>query len=405
MLQGAGFSEVFEAEAWRLQPGAGYFVVRGAKSVIAWRQGRAPAEAAGFRIIAAHTDSPALKLRPRAGMRVGDRGFLATEIYGSILAHTWLDRDLKIAGALHIAEPGGGLRSTLVSAPDLKVRAMSLAPHLKKERKVDGVVVDLHKDLPVVFGEGQGDPLAALLDALSDVADKSRIVDVDLFLSDAQPGALVGEGGQFVSAPRIDNLFSSFAALTALVNTPADAPHTALAALYDAEEIGSGTWTGAMSNFLEATLWRVVLAQKGADIETLLRAKAVSLLISADMAHSEHPSFPDATDPQHVPHLNRGVAVKSSAKGNYATGNRAAAWFTSLCRSAELPLQAFMYRCDHGGGSSVGPYLSTRLGICGVDVGAPMLAMHSIRELCGARDIDSAIAAFTLAFKDENNAA
>lgn len=395
LLLKAGFEEVSEADRWRLEAGRGYFLARGGKSVIAWRQGRGPVADHGFRIVCAHTDSPALKLRPKPGMKARGVGYLTTEIYGSALVHTWLDRDLTIAGAIFQTDDAGALDMKLVHAPDLIVRAMSLAPHLKKEKKVDGLSIDLHKDLPVIFAEGVDDPWTALLKAAG--LDPAQVQSADLFLADVQPSKLFGPKQEFISAPRLDNLFSSFAALKALIEAGDGAAHSNVAALYDAEEIGSMTWTGARSNLLEATLTRAAFSA-GIDAEGFLRAKARSVLISADMAHAEHPSFPDATDPVHVPELNRGLAMKSAARGFYATGARAAAWFTSLCRKADLPLQSFLYRCDHGGGSSVGPAISSDLGVCGFDVGAPMVSMHSIRELGGARDIDYAIAAFKLAY-------
>lgn len=397
MLDAAGFTEVAEGDSWRLTAGQGYYTVRGGKSLIAWRQGNGQVSEHGYRVIAAHTDSPALKLRQKPGMKVRGLSYLTTEIYGGALVHTWLDRDLTIAGAVHYVTSSGELRHKIVHAPERLVRAMSLAPHLKKEKKIDGLSIDLHKDLVVLFEDGSEDPLQAILKAVSGLSDVAQVRHADLFLCDTQPSSQFGKDGEFISAPRIDNLFSSFTALCALIESGAGAQHTSITTLYDAEEIGSHTWTGASSNLLEAALLRIALAT-GGDTESFLRAKARTIVISADMAHAEHPSFPDATDSVHVPELNKGLALKSSAKGNYATGARAAAWFTNVCRDAKLPLQSFMYRCDHGGGSSVGPLITTAIGVGGIDVGAPMVAMHSIRELGGARDIDYAIASFRAAY-------
>ncbi len=397
MLKAVGFSELGEADRWSLEPGSGYYLCRGGRSLIAWRQGHGKVEDHGFRIIAAHTDSPVLKLRPRPGLRVRGIGYLTTEVYGSALLHTWLDRDLKIAGAIYYADATGALNTQIVELADPPVRAMSLAPHLKKERKIEQLTLDLQKDLPVIYAQESDDPFEPLLRSLLGADPDRNILHTDLFLSDTQPSALIGKNKEFISAPRLDNLFSCFASLTALTRCGKDKLHTSVVALYDAEEIGSQTWTGAKSNLLDGTLMRMVAEGTG-EAERLLRAKARSVLISADMAHGEHPSFPDATDPVHVPQLNNGLAVKSSARGNYATGNYAAAWFVNLCQQAEIPLQTFMYRCDHGGGSSVGPIISTGVGICGFDVGAPMIAMHSIRELAGTYDIDTAITAFALVY-------
>ena len=390
LLEGAGFRERREGDRWTVEPGQAYFTVRGGKTIVAWRQGSRPVAEAGFHIVAAHSDSPVLKLRPRPGLRVGEVGYLTTAIYGSPLLHTWLDRDLCLAGAVYLADDGPSPR--IVHAPDLKLRALSLAPHLRRGMKAEGLVIDMQKDLPLIFTEGAEDTVTQLFERLG--FDQRQVLAFDLSLADTQPGALVGQAQSFISAPRLDNLFSTYCALSALVGTAADREHTSVAAIYDSEEIGSQTWTGAGSNVLDAVLQRLNNAS-GGDVEDLLRAKARSVLVSADMAHGEHPSFTEATDPVHVPRLNKGLAIKSGERGNYAMGHDAAAWFEAVCRGAGLTPQRFMYRCDHGGGSSVGPIISTGLGVSGVDVGAGMIGMHSIRELAGAQDVALSIRAFS----------
>jgi aspartyl aminopeptidase len=403
MLTGAGFTQVRETERWRLEPGGGYFVVRAGKTIVAWRQGQRPAADAGFRIIAAHTDSPVLKLRPEPFMATRGGGYLTTEVYGSPLLHTWLDRDLALSGAAFFQAKSGEVKSALIALPDLYVRAASLAPHLKQGKKFDELAINTHKDLPVLFIADADKAKARLEGVLARLAaDWGKLVWLDVFLSDTQPAALIGAEREFISAPRLDNLHSSFSALKALIAAPDAIEHTAVAALYDAEEIGSRTWSGAQSNVLDAVLARI---GEGDSVDALLRAKARSVLLSADMAHAEHPSFPDATDAAHAPQLNHGVAIKSGARGNYAIAPSASAWFECVCADAGLATQRFMYRCDHGAGSSVGPIVSSAVGIEGVDVGAPMLAMHSIRELAGARDLAPTVAAYAAALAAERKPA
>lgn len=384
-LDAAGFSPLRESDPWALTPGAAYYVVRGGKTVIAWRQGAAAPHDAGFRIIAAHTDSPVLKIRSSQTSLVREQSFLTAEVYGSPLLHTWLDRDLKLAGAAFVRTKDGRIASRTISPGDLTLRVASLAPHLKKGDRTGTVTIDPQKDLRI-FLAGVGAE-ANFERWLADQAGGGDLVGFDLFMADGEPAALIGLNGEFISSPRLDNLFSSFCALTALVQGKA-APQTQIVALYDAEEIGSGTWTGAQSNVLDMVLERIVDAG-GASRADLFRAKARSILISADMAHAEHPSFTDATDPAMVPQLNRGLAMKTNAKGSYATGHDAAAWLRNVGHSVGHTFQSFSYRCDHGGGSTVGPYISTSVGISGVDIGGPMLAMHSIRELAGAADVAS----------------
>ena len=399
MLIAAGFVELRETDRWTLEAGGAYFFVRGGKTVLAWRQGAAAPAEAGLRIIAAHSDSPVLKVRVKPGKTARDQYLLATEIYGSPLLYTWLDRDLKFAGRLYYRGKDGLAQFSLIDRDDLLVRVNSLAPHLRKTRGIETVTLDKHNDLAVTLcglADGDGDvggaPFPAVLyDAIGVSADDG--LGYELCLADTLPACLTGSDRSFISAPRLDNLFSAWCALSALCHASQQA-QTQLAVVYDAEEIGSETWTGAGSNILDMALARINGAS-GGDGEDLARAKARSIFISADMAHAEHPSHPDATDPDHVPAINGGLAVKTSARGNYAIGQPAAAWFANVCADARLSLQRFMYRCDHGGGSSVGPIVSTSAGICGIDVGAPMLAMHSIREMAGAHDLEHTIKAFT----------
>lgn len=404
-LKAAGFVELAESAAWDVEPGGAYYVVRGGKTIIAWRQGSQSPVTAGFRIVAAHTDSPVLKLRPKPTLNERSGGYLTTEVYGSPLMNTWLDRDLILSGAAFFQDKTGDLRQVLIALPDTKVRAISLAPHLRRQRQSaePGLVINPHTDLPVIMtsdGDSVGEQLQALFASLS--TDFGELVSHDVFLADSQPGALIGTQSEFISSPRIDNLYSSYCGLRGLIDTPADCAQTAMVALYDAEEIGSRTWSGAQSNVLEAVLTRLVdTAGPTGGAGEALRAKANSVLISADMAHGEHPSYKGHTDPDHVPVLNQGMALKAGARGNYAIGPRADAWFRCVLGDLDLNLQTFMYRCDHGAGSSVGPLVSTGVGIESVDVGTPMLAMHSIRELAGAHDAEPGVAAFQGVFASD----
>ncbi|MEL6370755.1 MAG: M18 family aminopeptidase [Pseudomonadota bacterium] len=399
-LTEAGFTPYAEHDRWALSPGNAGYMVRGGKTIIAWRLGQRPPSEAGFRIIAAHSDSPVLKLRVNPARAARDTSLLSTEIYGSPLLHTWLDRDLKLCGRIYFKGDDGSPQFKLVDIEDAVMRVNSLAPHLRKVRAIESVTLDKHDDLHLVFGADKEAIEKQLHDTLYGDAgiDPALALGYELCLADTTPSQITGKGGEFISAPRLDNLFSAYCGLTALIQADGPQDHTQIAVIYDAEEIGSDTWTGAGSNILDMLLSRLNASFNG-DAEDLAVAKARSLFVSADMAHAEHPSHTDATDPDHVPSLNEGLAIKTSAKGNYAIGQPATAWFDMVCRDAGLSLQRFMYRCDHGGGSSVGPIVSTSAGICGIDVGAPMLAMHSIREMAGAFDVDHVGRAFTAYFQ------
>jgi aspartyl aminopeptidase len=398
ILGAAGFSRLYESQRWAVQRGGAYYVVRGGKTIVAWRQGHRPVSENGYRILAAHSDSPVLKLRPNAALTGRGGGYLTTEIYGSPLLHTWLDRDLSVAGAVHYEDQTGALKSAIVDLKDLRLRTLSLAPHLRSDKKFDSVAIDRHKDLPVIVSTDANDAATALAASIArHVPGFKTLVSMDSYLHDTIPATLVGAKSDLISAPRLDNLFCAFSAATALADCGADLSQTTMAAIYDAEEIGSDVWTGARSNIVDTILTRIAAIDgDGADSDA--RARACSVILSADMAHAEHVSFPDATDSGHAPHLNQGIVVKSGARGNYAIGPEANAWFRHLCARHDLKLQTFMYRCDHGAGSSVGPYITTALGIPGLDIGAPMLAMHSIRELAGRDDLAALIKAMGLGF-------
>lgn len=396
-LAAAGFRELSEGARWQLEPGKRYFVVRGGKTIIAWHQGLGLAAEEGVRIVVAHTDSPTLKLRPRPDLKARNLRYLTTEIYGGPLLYSFLDRDMKLSGALYCGETG--IERVLIDLDTLPVRAVSLAIHLRADKGSDSYSFDREKDFVLVTGDGEKPGLDLLREAATAKLgrDPGPILSCDLEVADLNPAIRIGTGGSLVSAPRLDNLFSCYTALAALLAQEKTAPWTTMVALYDAEEIGSQTFTGARSNTVDGILHRIV----GGAEEEVWRTKARSLVISADMAHSEHPAFAAATDPVHVPELNKGIALKSGAMGNYAIGPGVEAWFSLICQKACVPTQRFRYRCDHGRGSSIGPIITTNLGIAGLDVGSPMLAMHSARELAGAADVGHAIGAFTAFFSAE----
>ncbi|MEL6243956.1 MAG: M18 family aminopeptidase [Pseudomonadota bacterium] len=400
LLNAAGFEELLESSAWKLSPGGKYYTTRGGRTIVAWVMGNKPTHNNGMRILGAHTDSPVLKVRPNPDSRGRGMSLLTTEIYGSPLLHTWLDRDLKLAGALYCRN-GDQLSVALVDDSEILLRANSLAPHLRKDKTFDGLVIDRHKDMSLVVSADDqlsfGDLLAVLSERVG--VSPQEVVEFDLSLADASASSLTGLNSEFISAPRLDNLFSCYVGLRALIDTPAR-DTTSILCLYDSEEIGSQTWTGARSDPFTSTMERIHQSfQMTGDQAAQARAKSV--FVSADMAHAEHYSFTDATDEMHVPVINKGLAIKNGARGNYAIGFPAAAWFRSVCRDAGLGLQSFMYRCDHGAGSSVGPMVTTSAGIAGIDVGSPMLAMHSIRELAGVKDIELCTQAFQAFYRSE----
>jgi aspartyl aminopeptidase len=384
-----GFVEVHEHEGWTGGPGARQFLVRSGKTIAAWITGTDPADRSGLRIVGAHTDSPCLK--PRATTAKANRGtvLLDTSVYGSPILQTWLDRDLAIAGAV-FTEAGKAIR--LVDLPDPAARISTLAIHLDKSLKEGGLKPNPHTQLACHLGARPG---AENLDLVEIIAsqmgiERKEIAGADLFLYDPTPPARVGHDGGLLSSGRLDNLFSCHCAMEALCADPEPTAATRIVALFDAEEIGSRTSAGAQSTFLTRLIRRIVaqsLCKDAEADEAVFRAAASSYFLSLDMAHGFHALYPNATDDRLVPELNGGPAIKISHRGHYAMSPKLEAMMRAGASEREIPLQSFAYRNDLGGGSSSGPFGAAQLGMESIDAGAPLLGMHSIRELGGLDDL------------------
>jgi aspartyl aminopeptidase len=376
----AGFAPVQLTEPWRDLPAAG-FVVRGG-ALVAYRLGTDP-PVMPYRIVGAHTDSPCLRVKPRPD--TGGLGWrqLAVEVYGGILANSWLDRDLGLAGRVVLRD--GSVADLAAHQP--LARVPQLAIHLDRDVNERGLQLDKQQHLTPVWGTGaatDGDFAAWLAEQL-DVEP----VDIgwwDLCLFDIARAAVLGTDGSLLASGRLDNQVSCWAAIDALARlTDAPADHTAVVALFDHEEVGSESSTGAAGPLLEQVLERLALAS-GAGRDGYLAALAGSSCISADNAHAVHPNYPDRHEPGHRPIVNHGPAIKLNNNQRYATSAESAGLFQRACEAAGVPWQVFVSRNNMPCGSTIGPITATRLGIATVDVGVPQLSMHSARELCGTDD-------------------
>ena len=393
-LAPSGFTELDERERWALAPGGQHYVVRDGGSVIAFRVGSAPLADAGIRLVGTHTDSPTFKIRPRFSVSRAGYRLLGVEPYGGLLAHTWLDRELTVAGRLATIGAGGEVELHRVVLPGGPIRLPSLAIHLDRGVR-EGLKLDPQTQLVPVWGaDGGSEP--ALLEALADVAGV-RAADVlahDLVLADTQPSAATGADGSWIAAPRLDNLGSCHSATLALL-AAAPAAHTQLFVGNDHEEVGSGSAEGARGSFLEDVVARLVAATGGTNAQDLHVTISRSHLVSADMAHAHHPNHPERHEPAHTPQLGGGPVLKLNANQSYATDARSGAWFAARCADAGVPLQHFVTRADLPCGSTIGPLTAMRLGLSTVDVGSPLLGMHSCRELGSAVDVPLMVAALT----------
>jgi aspartyl aminopeptidase len=391
-LEAAGYVRLDEASAWSLEPGARVYVVRGDATLAAFELGTAPPEEAGFRLIGAHTDSPCLRVKPQPEVvREGHRQ-LAVEVYGGALYSTWLDRDLSLAGRVVLRGKDGSLVPRLVRLPDAVLRIPNLAIHLNRGVN-DSLSLNAQQHLVPVCGLGDRASfslraeLARALAQTGEAVDPDAVLGWDLCLFSVEPSRLGGFGQEFMFAPRLDNLAGCHAALTALLRSQGARPHTRGVVLFDHEEVGSQSARGAGSALLRTLLSRISEAYGAPSESRFARAIARSTLISSDMAHGVHPNYSDRHEPGHRPLLGQGPVIKSNSNQAYGTDGETWALFEHLAQAAEVKTQRFVVRSDLGCGSTIGPVSAARLGMRTVDVGNPMLSMHSCREMAATADV------------------
>ena len=391
-LDSAGFESLDPRQPWTLKPGKGYYVTQNGSAVIAFIPGTG-SPSAGYKIISAHSDSPGFRIKPHAEMATeGGVVKLNTEVYGGPILYTWFDRPLSIAGRVV-------LRSDNPLQPAHRTinfrRPMLTIPHLAihYNRQVnDGNKLSRQKDmLPVIAIvkdrlESENMLLRMVAEELG--VSQSDILDFDLSLFDTTPACLVGLDQEFITSGRLDDLSMVHAALTALLAgypDEGDTTMTRVMAIFDNEETGSGTKQGAASPLLVNLLSRIN-AQLGGTEEDLLRAVAGSFMVSADNAHALHPNYPEKQDPTNHPVLGGGPTIKINANCKYMTDADSAAVFRTVCERADVPYQYFVNHSDVAGGSTLGNILTSQIPLRGVDMGAAIWAMHSVRETASVDD-------------------
>ncbi|MFT7677088.1 MAG: aspartyl aminopeptidase [Planctomycetota bacterium] len=384
-LQAAGFKELSELDSWEEAAGRWYVVRAG--SLAAWIVPTDGDPDTGFRLLGAHTDSPNLRIKPkpdtgRAGLRQ-----LGVEIYGGVLLNSWLDRDLGLSGTVVVNEDGRpAKRNFRIDEPVLRIP--QLAIHLHREIYTEGLKLNKQLHMQPIFGVGKTrdgefkEYLAAKVGA-----DPATVLGFEAMTHDLTPSCVSGSDQDWLSAPRLDNLASSWACLQALLEAADDErlKHVPVITLFDHEEVGSATRSGADGPLLRTLLERISHA-RGDDRDAFQRALARSLCVSSDMAHATNPNYADKHDPGHLVHLNAGPVIKHNANQRYATEVESAARFALACQRADVPYQEWAMRSDLACGSTIGPITAANLGVLTVDVGGPQLAMHSAREMCGSHD-------------------
>ncbi len=380
-----GFIQLQENAPWQLEKGFSYFVTREKSAMIAFTLGSREDPEHGFRMLAAHTDSPCLQIKPRPDIKTASYQQLGVEIYGGGLLGTWFDRDLSLAGRVAGAMADGTLAVRLIDFNRPLLTVPSIAIHFNREANTTNTI-DRQKHLPPIIAQSIDRQLpefrALLLEQMQLEHPKAMIEEIlafDLFCYDFHGPAYIGMNNEFISSARLDNLLSCHAGMTALAQ--ADRSRNSLLFCANHEENGSTSATGAQGSFIDSVIERILPNPEARSISL-----SNSFLISMDNAHAAHPNFMDKIDAGHEIHLNKGPVIKLNANQRYATNSLSAAIYKLLCKEACIPCQEFVMRSDMPCGSTIGPITAARLGVKTIDVGAASLAMHSIRELTGSSD-------------------
>ena len=399
-LDQAGFSRLDPAEKWILEKGGKYYITQNQTAVMAFALSTEGPDA-GYKIISAHSDSPGFRIKPKAQMN-GEGGIirLNTEVYGGPILYTWFDRPLSIAGRvilrsddlLHPRCVNIRIARPLLTIPHLAIhfnRAVNEGNKLSKQK-------DMLPVIGIINDELQRDNILLKLIAKELSVEIDEIMDFDLSLYDTTPACLLGLNNEFLTSGRIDDLSMCHAALTALLDS-SDTRMTRVMAIFDNEETGSGTKQGAASPLLADLISRITLCLGGNE-EDRQRAIARSFMVSADNAHGLHPNYVEKQDPTNHPLLGGGPVIKINANCKYMTDADSAAVFAGICEKAGVPVQYFVNHSDVAGGSTLGNILTSQIPLRGVDMGAAIWAMHSVRETASAADHGYIVRAFTAFF-------
>ena len=394
-----GFKRLEEESRWQLDPCGRYYVVRGGASVIAFVLGSGSMTETGLRIVGAHTDSPGLRLKPKAAVSSDGLARIGVEVYGGPILATFTDRDLSLAGRV-VLRSAAGQQTRLIRFDRPLLRLPNLAIHMNRDVNEQGLKINKQTELPLILGQlGEAvntDTNLRRLLADAAQADAADLLSWEMAVYDVQKGCLWGANEEFIADSQLDNLASTHAALTALTQTEQPTA-TCVSAFFDHEEVGSESATGAGGSFITDVISRIGFHEK-LNEEDRHRAMSRSFFISADMAHACHPNFPAAYEPDHKVRVNGGPVIKTNVNQRYSTNAETAARFMGFCDMAGVPCQQYAHRSDLGCGSTIGPVVAAQLGVASVDVGSPMWAMHSARESAGVSDHAYMIAALAAAF-------
>ena len=389
MLETEGYQELKEAEDWSVVKGGKYYVVRNDSSLIAL-QFPDKDEIKGFHMVASHSDSPSFKVKEGPEMIVEKQYVkLNTEKYGGMILSTWLDRALSVAGRVVVKE-GETLQTKLINIDRDLLVIPNVAIHMNREMN-KGVEYNPQVDmLPLMAGslspeqEQDGKNVLLKLAAKEAGVEPEDILGQDLFLYTREPGRILGANEEFVFSPRLDDLQCAYSSMKAFLESKPQ-EYINVCAVFDNEEVGSGTRQGADSTFLEDVLIRVCEAADKTPGQ-YRQLVAGSFLISADNAHAVHPNHPEKADPTNRPYLNGGIVIKFHGNQKYTSDAVSSAKMKDLCKKAGVPCQIYTNRSDILGGSTLGNISTAHVSVSSVDIGLPQVAMHSAVETAGIMD-------------------
>lgn len=384
-----GFKRINMEDKWDLEKEGKYYIIKNNSAIIGFVIGKGDIAKDGFKIIGAHTDAPSFKIKPNPEISVEGKYLkLNTEVYGGPILNTWCDRPLSMAGRVTVNTKNPlKPKDVLIDVKKPIMIIPNLAIHMN--RKVnDGVKINPQTEilplLSVINDKFEKEDFLLKLIAKNLDIKVDEILDFELFLYGTEKGSLVGLNEEFISVGRLDDLAMVHAGLNGLIASGLS-NGTNVLVCFDNEEVGSGTKQGAASPMLRTVLERITIAM-GKDKEGYYRAISNSFLISADQAHAMHPNYTEKQDPTNRPIVNGGPAIKFAANQAYTTDSFSSSVYIGICESINIPVQKFVNRSDTRGGSTIGPISSSQLDISSVDIGNPILAMHSIRELGGVMD-------------------
>ena len=390
ILDENGFERIMPREKWEIKKGGKYFFKKSSSTIIAFTVGENFDVKKGFKIFGAHTDSPCFRIKPNPEIVTENIVRLNTEVYGGPILSTWFDRPLSIAGRVIVKGEDPFFPKTVnIKIDEPLLTIPNLAIHQNREVN-NGVKIDKQNDvLPVISlinknFEKEGYLEKIILEKTG--IKKEDIIDFDLYLYATEKGCLLGANEEFMSSPKLDNLASVYTGIIGLVEAEENQDRINIFVAFDNEEIGSATKQGADSNYLLNTLERISLAL-GFNRSDFLQMLESSYILSADAAHAAHPAHLGKTDPTNRGKINEGISIKISAKQKYTSDGYSIAVIRHLIEGTEIRIQPFVNESNELGGSTIGPISSTHLDIDGVDLGVPMFAMHSVRELCGIFDM------------------